>query len=164
LELLGLEDISLATLPKVIANIPWVYQPQKRLNHAQESYYDDQVGIYKPLIDPKVLVRASIAQEPHFLPRMVSKFRANALGSFRPTSKDRQEATDQMATGVQAIELPREGGVTTTAISGNSQYAPTQQNTVGYNDSPPPYPYPTGDMNAYTDSPISKIKDVFGKL
>ena len=106
LELLAPEQLSLALLPKIIAGIPLVYQPQKELNHAKEIYYDDEGGRFKPLIDPRALVKAVIAQEKSFVSRQVLKLRLKALNHFLPSPQDMLQEQQQQALGVQALELP----------------------------------------------------------
>ena len=148
LDLLSPEELSLACLPEVIADIPLVYQPQKKLNHAKEIYYDDHGGVYKPLIAPKALVRASIAQEQSFASRQVFKFRLNVLGHFLPTPSARRQAQEQLAFGAQALELP-----------GQAERSAQERDGVVGNDhdkqmpdgAPPPYAFdPTGDASGYT--------------
>lgn len=157
MDLLAPEELSLATLPKVIAEMPSVYQPQKQISYAKEIYYDDRQGVYKPLIDPKMLVRTVIAQEPSFAARQLLKFRLNVLGHFLPNRSTRQQAQYQGTQGVQALELPGEAhsqermGLVGSARQDLPLAARSDKQMD--NDAPPPYPADTtGAAYAYTPS------------
>lgn len=150
--LLPSSDLSPSNLAKVIAEIPPVYQPQKTFNFAKESFYADGEGTYKPLIDPKTLAKAVIAQQPGFASRQLLKLR-NALGYFLPSESTRREIQQQAGVGIQALELPnpiirQEQGVTTGGSQAKGLPLSQSTNTME-NIAPPPYEA-NGDIRRFT--------------
>jgi hypothetical protein len=102
-DLLVRKKIGLTGLKQVLAGMPAVYQPT-RLGPKGDEYYEDGVGVDRPLFAPKALIQAIID----------SKDKANALKrgflSFRgvsmPTAAEIVEVQRAQARGVRALVVP----------------------------------------------------------